>query len=179
MPPLHNQRWERFAQALAAPSPPPLGKAYTDAGFKDDGSRAHASRLLRHPAVSKRIDELRAAAARILAVQAARADANAVTNINISRQSLLTDSATAFKLAEQQGNAQAMIQALRFMAELAHISLKSPEDKPQAQQHLHISLIDRPPNETLQQWTERKQQELQQRNPKMRVISSSKQDGET
>jgi hypothetical protein len=58
-----------------------------------------------------------------------------------------------------------MISAVRLLAELGQISLKAPEDRPQPSQHVHLheALVDAPPRETLQQWTQRKQRELSER----------------
>lgn len=165
MPILKNPRWEQFCLILANPHPPSNAAAFRAAGFKGDS--AHANRLIRNPLVAARLAELKARADKIQAAQSARAEANAIAAISVSRQSLMRDTAAALKVAENAGNATAMIAALRFMAELAQISLKAPDDVKQPTQHLHLheaaSLIDRPPTETLEQWIERKRLEADAR----------------
>jgi hypothetical protein len=83
---------------------------------------------------------------------------------------------TAFKVAEREANAQGMCQAIRLMAELAQISLRCPEDRAQPSQHLHLhgkSLVDRPPEESMQQWLERKRLEAEQRtNKRLGVVDN-------
>lgn len=164
MPTLKNPRWEQYAQILASPHPPQKIVAFAQAGFKP--SPAHATRVSQHPLVAARIAELQAKAANLAAMQAARSEAAAVCKIAVSRETLMVDSAAAFKVAEANGNAQGMVAAIRLMAELAQISLKAPDDK-QPTQHLHLheaaSLIDRPPTETLEQWIERKRLEAEDR----------------
>lgn len=164
MPPLKNPRHEQFAQLLSQPHPPSLRDAYLATGGTGRHADQHASRIFRTTAVANRIQELQTRAGEIAARALARAEANAVSNIEVSRKSLLEDAATAFKVAEQQGNAQAMCQAIRLLADLALIPMKAPEDKPAAQQHLHVhEMIDRPPQESLEQWLDRKNKEAADR----------------
>jgi phage terminase small subunit len=56
MPALPNPAWETFAQAKASGKTGTL--AYVDAGFSPHGARANASRLLAHPDVYLRVQEL-------------------------------------------------------------------------------------------------------------------------
>lgn len=173
MPPLKKERWERFAQLLAQAHPPSRIAAYQAVGFKPDPG--HASRLADNPLVAARIAELQALAGKLAASAQAKAEARAVAKIEITRQSLIEESVAALKLAESAENPQGMVQAIRLLAELAHISLKAPEDKPQPQRHLHLheGMIDRPPNETLDQWIERKRIEADNRTTKrLKVVSN-------
>jgi hypothetical protein len=58
MPALKNRRRERFALEIASMTP--LGKAYTESGFKaSPWAPYNASKLMHDPAVAARIDELR------------------------------------------------------------------------------------------------------------------------
>jgi hypothetical protein len=175
MPPLKNPRWEQFALLLAGPHPPSKLSAYETVGFKPNAS--HATRLSHHDEVAARIAELRDRAGKLLASRMARAEARAITDIAVSRESLLRDAAAALKLAEREANAQAMCQAIRLMAELAQISLKAPEDKPKAAQHVHLhgeALVDAPPRETIDQWVARKQRELSERSVKQLGLGSNR-----
>ena len=166
MPVLRNARWERFAQILASPAPPTYADAYAQAGF--NGDRAHAHRLSRHPFVRARIDELHTIAANILTNRLAKISETATGNNLATRESLAANAQAAFRIAEEDRKPGDMIQALKFLAEISGVSLK-PQAPAAQHLHIHETLVDAPPRETLKQWTERKQQELEQRSTKQPI----------
>jgi phage terminase small subunit len=57
MPVLHNERHERFAQALAS-GRLTAGKAYVSVGYSEKGAAVSASSLRRNAQVAARIQEL-------------------------------------------------------------------------------------------------------------------------
>jgi hypothetical protein len=100
----------------------------------------------------------------MVAAKAARAEANAISSVVITRERLIGDARTAYNLAERQSNVAGMLGAIKLLAELGQVSLRCPQDRPQPSQHVHLhELVDLPPRESLAQWTRRKQQELEQR----------------
>lgn len=58
MPALSKTRWEKFAFGIASDLQPM--QAYVEAGFKEGGAEGSAYRLLKKPAITRRIDEIRA-----------------------------------------------------------------------------------------------------------------------
>jgi phage terminase small subunit len=66
--PLDNQRHERFAQLIAQSKS--ATSAYIEAGYKQGGAEAAASRLTRNSKVAERIDYLKATAAQKAVVTA-------------------------------------------------------------------------------------------------------------
>jgi hypothetical protein len=78
----------------------------------------------------------------------------------ITRQKLVDMGVAIYKFAESDCNPTAIVAAIRLLSELAQISLRAPQDRPHPSQHVHPhseGLVDRPPQETLEQCVTRKQ----------------------
>jgi hypothetical protein len=123
MPVLDNPRWERFAQAIVEGlangdrKPYSQGRAYIAAGYiaKDQGKRggsadAAASRLLRKvKPIIDRVRELQAEATKRLQPK-----------LDLSRERIGRRLDLASQLAENQGNAQAIVASELGIAKVFH-----------------------------------------------------------
>jgi hypothetical protein len=118
MPVLENERWELFAQKLAAGEN--ATSAYESVGFKR--SRSNAARLSANENVRRRVSEIQQAAA---------------NRAEITLAGILSELDEAISIAKQKGQPNALINAASLrsrlgglLTERAEIAITTPEPEP-------------------------------------------------
>jgi phage terminase small subunit len=146
MPILQNPRHERFAQELAKGKT--ADEAYAAAGYKPD--RGHASRLAANGNIRDRVAELQAIGAKEAAV---------------TIESLIAEAEEARVMAMENGQPASAVSAIIAQAKLSGLWVEKREnankmDLNQLSDEQLLRFISAPPQETFEQFTERRNREL-------------------
>lgn len=162
MPPLDNQRHERFAQELA--SGKSADQAYTDAGYEEN--RGNASRLKSNENVSARVRELQQMAAEKVAIDRAWVLERLMKNARIcmGEESITIKvkkrgSTDVVEIEVSDRDAREANNALELLGKTEEVGLFV--ERHELSGALSITdAIDRPPAETREEWLERRKREI-------------------
>lgn len=162
MPPLENQRHERFAQELA--SGKSADQAYMDAGYEEN--RGNASRLKANENVTTRVRELQDMAAEKVAIDRAWVLERLMKNARICMgEETITikvkkrGSTEVLEIEINDRDAREANNALELLGKTEEVGLFVERHELNGALAITDS-IDRPPAETREEWLERRKREI-------------------